>query len=155
MSAYSFLKPVKTQFVWLLSFGVAISGLFAFWGAENIYHLEYETCAVCGYQAINKNKTEEGCGYCFSDTWAEALSYETTTKYSDWLRNEQFQWFGGETPEDTFDFFHPLEDDGFKKDTSWRPLLTEQDLIDSFITHLRDSSTMKRIDSLPHSKNVY
>lgn len=150
LSVSSFLQNIKTWYLSVLTLGVALCGILATLGAKKLYHKDYVTCAVCGYQAVNSYKAEEGCGYCFSDTWRNALQYEDLD-YEDWLRREQFEWFGGTTPEDTFDRFHPLEDDGFKKDTSWRPVLVDQDFIDSFNVH----TGLNYVDSLDHSKGVY
>lgn len=141
LSIHKFLNGVNELYVWVV--GVGLGGFMATLGAKNTFHTEYITCEVCGYQAVDANNIYEGCTYCYSDTWAVALEYEVVG-HDTWLRQEQFDWFGGYTPDDTFDFYHPLKEDDFIKDTTWHPLLTEQDLIDTFRAHI-DSVVQSKV----------
>ena len=83
------------------------------------------TCEICGYIAVNKDKTE--CNYCFCETW-EALDYKEEYKNKiEWLKEEQLFWFSDSLFNDSM-FYFPIEDEGYKKDNKWKPAITIDDI---------------------------
>lgn len=85
----------------------------------------FNTCEVCGYYAIKESGTE--CEYCVSDTWDIVKSDGDYSSKEEWLFEEQmFLFYDSDTNE--VDFYGPDPDEGFVKDTSWKPVISKRDI---------------------------
>jgi hypothetical protein len=82
------------------------------------------TCEVCGYVALCPDSTS--CYNCFS------MKFDPTI-HSDkdkWLRNEQSFWFSPDEKTNKVQFFEPKIENGFKKNLTWKPDVTEKEVLE-------------------------
>ena len=89
----------------------------------------YATCDICGFVAVDSGTLE--CQVCASKTWDDKLM----TGYSDkgqYVKEEHLFWFSTESDVEKVNFYLPDGEQnrrGFKKDGSWKPLVTESEVI--------------------------
>ncbi|MBU2020618.1 MAG: hypothetical protein KJ941_13315 [Bacteroidetes bacterium] len=84
------------------------------------------TCVICGYHAVDKKTSE--CFVCGSETWLETKSYDDRT-YETWIKEEQLFWFDLDPKNGKPNFFEPKNLEGYFKDESWSPSITEKELL--------------------------
>jgi hypothetical protein len=85
------------------------------------------TCEVCGYKAVCPDSTY--CYNCRSEIF-DTTFYSKSEKL-EWLKNEQLIWFTPMTPEEKISLYGPKIEDGFIKDSLWKPAITEKDVADN------------------------
>jgi len=128
-SLFSSRKNIKSILIPLF-----ISGIL-FTSCDNIMNTKeekYKTCEVCGYKAFN---TKEGiCEVCFSESWEEEVESGDYKNKLEWLKEEQLETFVIDSLNQKMDFSLPEDEvKSFKRDTSWKPIITKEDLIEAFL----------------------
>lgn len=92
--------------------------------------MKYDTCEVCGFVSVDK-KTHV-CQMCVSEKWDE----QRMTGYADkqeYIEEEQLFWFATESATEKVNFHLPEGEKNkkqFLKDENWKPLVTEQEVIE-------------------------
>lgn len=86
----------------------------------------YSTCEICGYQAILSDIPE--CGICDNIPWEKEDYGSEYSKKEDWLKDEQLYFFDDDVY--PISFYAPGSLNDYKKDESWKPVITEQELKD-------------------------
>lgn len=117
---------VKAVSVLLLT-GLCVTTLIV---ATKLNKPTLQTCEICGYIAITSDKKE--CGYCGTLTWDNQRKIKGYDDKQEWLKDEQLFWFSLDSLTQPIDFYEPVSDEGFNKDKNWKPIITQQDLIDDF-----------------------
>lgn len=82
-------------------------------------------CEVCGYRAVNKDS-----GFCYNcrNEIFDPLSHDPKKKLQ-WLKDRQIMWFVPDDKTGKVNFYGPKEENGFKKDTHWKPSITEEEVV--------------------------
>jgi hypothetical protein len=92
--------------------------------------LTHDTCDICGFVSVDRETYE--CQMCVSKKWDEKLM----TGYMDkeqYVKEEQLFWFATENRNEKVNFYLPegeRNNDKFPKNESWKPLVTEKEVID-------------------------
>ncbi|MBI1182771.1 hypothetical protein GC194_00765 [bacterium] len=133
ISALLSLTSLKRQYAALT--GLLICGIAAVVGARQVYAKDLLTCQICGYQSINSYHAEDGCPICLNPLWSSGELNEYYSSETQWMAREQRFWFGDNFPNDTVDFYFPVQIMGYAKDSLWKPLDTS--LIDSMVLALQ------------------
>lgn len=123
---YSLTKTKTDKTKIFLATGVLILGISSIMTVNNLTKQDFRTCEVCGYKAVDKDKLE--CNYCASHTWEKEQSFGLYDNKEEWLRDQQLFWFGLDETSEKANFHEPTEDEGFKKDINWQPIITQVDL---------------------------
>jgi len=92
--------------------------------------LTYDSCDVCGFVSVDK-KTHK-CQICASDEWNDELMTGYTDK-DQYVKEEQLFWFSTVSSAEKVNFYLPAgerNDDNFPKNENWKPLVTENEIID-------------------------
>lgn len=82
------------------------------------------TCEVCGYVALAPESPS--CYNCFSTKFDPTINADRNK----WLRDEQLFWFSPDEKSNKVMFFEPKIEDGFKKDPTWKPVVTEKEVLE-------------------------
>ncbi len=127
---YSFVRTKTDKVKILTATGILVIGIGYILILDNFAKQDFETCEVCGYKAVDKEKSE--CNYCASHTWEKEQSFGLYSNKEEWLREQQLFWFGLDEISEKANFYGPTDDEGYKKDKTWKPIITQQDLIDEF-----------------------
>lgn len=81
-------------------------------------------CMICGCIAVHDSE----CCVCQNSDWTIQIECEYKTK-ENYIKEKQLELFATEDKEEQIvDFFE--EDDTFKLDKSWKPMVTEQEILD-------------------------
>ncbi len=81
------------------------------------------TCEICGYKAVAPDS--DYCYNCYNSVFDP--KYDGVKK--DWVRNNQLYWFVPDKENTTVKFFEPKVEDSFKKDPTWKPSVTEKEVL--------------------------
>lgn len=82
------------------------------------------TCKVCGSIAANHTKCLSCGSDCFNDKLGEEFENETA-----YIKSEQLELFCTMEREEKIDF-HEEAKDGFEKDKNWKPIVTNEEVIE-------------------------
>jgi len=124
---YSFVRTKTDKTKILTATGILVVGIGFILTLDNFVKQDFQTCEVCGYKAVDINKSE--CNYCASQTWGKEKSFGLYDNKEEWLRDQQLFWFGLDEISEKANFYEPTVDEGFKKDKNWKPIITQEDLI--------------------------
>ncbi|PWJ43194.1 hypothetical protein [Sediminitomix flava] len=91
-----------------------------------------ESCQVCGSISMNDQK----CLSCHTERFNHDLEDEFETE-AEYLRYQQLELFCTYEESEEVDF-HEIDNDGFEKDTNWRPLVSEKEVIEYSREHYWD-----------------
>jgi len=83
-----------------------------------------KTCKVCGSIAMNSQK----CLSCRSEIYDQELKEESKTEI-DYIKSEQLELFCTTSKHEKVDFYEE-EKDGFERDKSWKPIISEEEVIE-------------------------
>lgn len=86
------------------------------------------TCEVCGYKAVCPDSSY--CYHCYSSIFSS--SNQPESKKIEWLRDNQLFWFCPDTITSKIDFFEPKTEDGFIKDSKWKPSVTKKEVLEYY-----------------------
>lgn len=84
------------------------------------------TCEICGYKAVNPDSVY--CYNCFGSIFS--LSGYSLTNKNKWLKEQQLIQFYPDEKTHKVNFFEPKIENGFRKDPSWKPSVSEQEVIE-------------------------
>lgn len=86
------------------------------------------TCEICGYIAVNPDS-----GYCLNcnNSILDSLTKNKFIKNS-WLKRDQIYWFSSSVTSNKVDFYNPMNENGFKKDINWKPMVLEREVLDYY-----------------------
>lgn len=111
----------------ILLFGLCLTILVV---VNKINRPTLQTCEVCGFIAVFPDKSE--CDYCGSLTWDKQYKLEPSISKKEWLKAEQLDWFSIDSLNQVIDFYESSPDQGFLKDNNWKPVISQEDLIDDY-----------------------
>jgi hypothetical protein len=95
----------------------------------NIGKVEYKSCEVCGYIAVDNDGF---CNSCFSETWEIDSTIWDYDNHDDWLKDMQLETFALDSINQKNIFILIESDMEFERDSLWHPLITIEDLKESF-----------------------
>lgn len=86
-----------------------------------------KTCPVCGYISIYPDSNY--CSLCYKMVFDSISNNEE--KRIKWLKMDQLNWFSALYNENhKVDFYNPKINEGYIKDSLWKPIVTEKEIID-------------------------
>lgn len=89
------------------------------------------TCDICGYKAVCPDSNY--CYNCFTMTYN--LSANKLSEKKNWIRDEQLFWFNPDSATSKIHFFDPKIENGFLKDSLWKPSVSEIEVRQYHITN--------------------
>jgi hypothetical protein len=130
--AFYFLVKNKTTSTKIISLTVLLGLCLAtIMLTSNVTKPELTTCDICGYMTLKP--TDTTCDYCGNETWDEKKKIGEFASKQDWIKSGQLFWYSIDSLNENIEFYTPPIDDGFTKDKTWQPLVSEQDIKDQFL----------------------
>ncbi len=127
---YSLVKVKTIKVKTLATLSVVLIGVGGLLLLNSFTKQEFETCEICGYIAVDVE--ELACEYCGEPTWEIVQKFGVFSTKEEWMKEEQLFWFALDNESEQFSFYEPIEDEGYKKDINWKPVITQLDLVNDY-----------------------
>jgi hypothetical protein len=127
---YSMVKGRKPALKAITLIGLILLSFTSLIVTANLTKTKFETCEICGYEAIIP--TSEECQFCGNSTWTKENSDGSHSTKEEWIKEQQLFWFRIDSLNQKINFFTPANEEGYAKNKSWKPLVTEQEILNDF-----------------------
>ncbi|MDR2839900.1 MAG: hypothetical protein LBV75_01345 [Paludibacter sp.] len=90
----------------------------------NNFFLRLKSCPVCGFKAVDNDGY---CLHCYCEMWNESIKEEFPDQQA-YIRENQLEAFATYNQNEKVDFYEKTT--GFEKNTDWKPLVTEDEVLE-------------------------